>query len=383
MQVTMINGFTQFDALKGAWESAYAADPHATICVSWSWLRGWFEVTPHSWFVLAVRPNSYTPYVGFLPMAMASSDLLMGGTPLADYSGFVCPPEYESRALRTFAEYVGKKLKWDVFRLINGMDSRLEEFLGYFTARRFIREQSKLGSCPYIRLPGSWDQYLRECLGPKTSRDIRRSLKKIDASPDCHVTCAEKETLDYHIDTLLSHWHARWGMPDYYREGFRKVFHRTFMEGILWLSILWDGVKPIGAVAGFLERDKKTFTACITTSDVSYTQLRPGKAIYAYSIKYAIDNGCEVYDFTQGNEDYKFSFGAVERFSPSIIMTHRTLRIALREVRDRLESRPVIGRLARMIHIPQWMNHFHNRSHRPYNLPPPIRMSQQGHDDDP
>jgi CelD/BcsL family acetyltransferase involved in cellulose biosynthesis len=346
MQISLINNLQQFDSLKEAWETSYAADQNASICVSWPWLRGWFEVTPYSWFVLAVRQNSHSPFIGFLPLSMDSKNLLMGGTPLADYTGFVCPPEHESRAIKTWAEYIVKNLKWEVFHLTNVMDSRINVFLQHFGSQKFIQEQKKLRSCPYISLPGDWDQYLSECIGKKTSRDIRRSLKKIAESLDFKITHAEEHSLDSHVETLLNHWHARWGLQDCYKEGFRKVFHQCFKKGVLWLSILWDGAKPIGLLAGFFDRPKKTFTACITSSDLSYAQLRPGKTIYAYSIKYAIDHGCKVYDFTQGNEMYKFSFGAVERFSPSIILTrkaHKTVRLILKKVREKLRNIKKLG----------------------------------------
>ena len=69
MQVDCINDIDRFDELKAAWDTVYAADPHATIFVSWAWLRGWLEVTPYDWLVLAVRPDNASPYVAFLALS--------------------------------------------------------------------------------------------------------------------------------------------------------------------------------------------------------------------------------------------------------------------------------------------------------------------------
>jgi CelD/BcsL family acetyltransferase involved in cellulose biosynthesis len=148
-------------------------------------------------------------------------------------------------------------------------------------------------------------------------------MKKVAEVERYHITYAQADDLDCHVDTLLEQWQARWGCPDYYRDGLRGIFYRCFEEKRLWLSILWDGQKPIGALAAFLDPLKKTVTACITSSDRTYSQLRPGKVVYAYGIQYAIENGYHTFDFTRGNEDYKFSFGAVERFSPSIAIARK------------------------------------------------------------
>ena len=42
----------------------------------------------------------------------------------------------------------------------------------------------------------------------------------------------------------------------------------------------------------------------------AYAQLSPGWVLLAYIIQYAIAAGCRVFDFMQGNEEYKYRFGA-------------------------------------------------------------------------
>ena len=338
MLISRVDDLDQFDQLKESWSAAYAADPLATICVSWAWLRGWFAATPHKWFVLVARPDRSSSPVAFLPLALDGHRLLMGGNPLADYTGFVCSPQHEAEAVAGFAAYVKRQVRWEKLYLRNVLDKRIDRFVEHFAGSKFAVELKAQTSCPHVRLPDTWEQYLRECVGPTTSRDIKRSLKKIDDVERYRLTCAEVDTLDTHIETLLDHWHARWGCPDYYRDGFREIFRRSFEDHRLWLSILWDDTKPIGALAAFLDPMKKTMTACITSSDRTYAQLRPGKVVYAYAIRYAIEQGYQIFDFTRGNEDYKFSFGAVERFSPSLAIARQGLPVTARKFVRRLQS---------------------------------------------
>ena len=126
----------QFESLKEDWDAAYHADSHATVCMSWDWLRGWLEVTPNEWFVLALRPDEASSYVAFLPLATASGYLFMAGSPLADYTGFVCQPEYDARALEAWAKHIKEKLQWQTFVWTNSMDGRAEAFLRHFGGTR-------------------------------------------------------------------------------------------------------------------------------------------------------------------------------------------------------------------------------------------------------
>lgn len=339
MQINRIDDMNQFDALREAWDAAYVADPQATFFVSWVWLRGWFDATPDNWFVLALRPDTGSPYVAFFPLAMHSNQLLMGGNYLADYTGFVCSPEYEEEAIPAFATFVQKELKWDSFGMHDVLDSRLGVFLECFPSKKFNVQQAKITSCPYIRLPGNWDQYLQDFLGRRTRADVRSSLRKIEASDEFHFTHVGADNLENQVETLLSHWYSRWELPEHFQNGLRKIFYRCFENDCLWLSILWYGIRPIGMLSGFIDRQKKTFTACITSSDKSdkrYARIGPGKAVCVYSIRYAIENGCNIYDFTRGKEDYKLYLGSIERFAYNVSITRKSLRLTVRKLRRKI-----------------------------------------------
>lgn len=335
--ISRVDTLDQFDRLKESWSAAYATDPHATVFVSWAWLRGWFAATPYKWFVLVGRRNDNSSPVAFLPLALDGHRLLMGGNPLADYTGFVCASDHEDEAVAGFAAYIRRRVQWEKFYLRNVLDGRVDRFLEQFAGAKFSVEVKAQTSCPHVRLPDTWEQYLRETVGPTTARDIKRSLKKVGEVDRFRVTCAGVDDLDTHVETLLDHWQARWGCPDYYQDGFREIFRRSFEDNRLWLSILWDGPKPIGALSAFLDPVQKTMTACITSSDRTYAQLRPGKVVYAYAIRYAIEHGYRIFDFTRGNEDYKFSFGAVERFSPSIAIARTGFPVTARRFVRRLQ----------------------------------------------
>ena len=188
-------------------------------------------------------------------------------------------------------------------------------------------------------------------MGALTKRNLRRSFRMIQESNGFRVSHADGETLEQHMDALLTLWHNRWNMPGYYREGFRQVMRRRHAQGGLSLFVIWDGERPIGANAGFVERERGVFTGCVTASDHSYSSLSPGKTVFAYSIRHAIEQGCRVFDFNQGDQPYKLLFGAVVRHSPNFTLKRRTRLMALKEARDKVESLPGIGVLAKLTHL--------------------------------
>lgn len=172
MQVEIINSINQFDQLEKNWNNVYAEDPHSQIFLSWSWLRGWLEVINHKWFILAIKPKSDSAYVGFFPLAIRSLQwgnlnifniyraLQTCAHPVADYTGFICLPEYEEDALKNFASYIHHNLEWDVFHIKDIQDPRINVFVEHFSQSDFQNTTNPGATCPYIPLPDEWEQYL-------------------------------------------------------------------------------------------------------------------------------------------------------------------------------------------------------------------------------
>src|SRR4030095_8096301 len=98
----------EFEALRSPWDGVFASDPNASVFVSWAWLRGWFETSPHPWTVLAARSDAGGPWMGFIPVSFCGGaiyrfdrvrEIRMAGEPAADYTGFVCEPSVEKAVI--------------------------------------------------------------------------------------------------------------------------------------------------------------------------------------------------------------------------------------------------------------------------------------------
>ena len=186
----------------------------------------------------------------FFPLVIQKSSrgliktIHLGGFPLADYSGFICRPEYETEVSKSISTLIKDNLKWDRFRLDDIIGDRLELVSRFFPGDRYHFEQRYSTPCPYISLPGSFEEYL-ESLGRSTRRTIRRRKRDIQMVEGYRVSDASQDDLDLHIDIILKLWRDRWGLEP---EEFRSLFHRCFNNDCLWLRVLWLSDIPIAAL---------------------------------------------------------------------------------------------------------------------------------------
>lgn len=334
MEIRRINSIEEFDQLKTNWESVYAADPHAHIFVSWMWLRGWLAMAPYAWFVLALRPDKQSPYVAFFPLIMRGPriyqfrpirTLHMGGQPIATYTGFVCLPEYEEEALEAFAYHIQRQLGWDRFEMEAVLDPRLDAFLKCFPQEEFDIRRTYGMPGLYIPLPDTWDDYLQQFLGSGTRQSLKRRIRQVKRLDKFSTTQVQADNVEMNIELLLTLWQKRWG-PKPTARWRRRMLHYFFDNNNLWLTALWSGTIPIAALVALLDRQKKTFTYYISGFNERFAKISPGRVMVAHSIRCAIEDGFQVYDFLTGTADYKLSFGPKRRNTTNVVIMRRGLK---------------------------------------------------------
>src|SRR6185312_8650101 len=101
----------------------------------------------------------------------------------------------------------------------------------------------------------------------------------------------------------------------------RMMLRHAFEAGALYMPVLWQGERPIGALATLVDARKRAFLFYMAGRDQTYDGPQPGLALHAHSIRHAIRNGFVTYDFLRGTEPYKYSFGVEERRIKSFRVT--------------------------------------------------------------
>lgn len=337
MPIRCIDNFHELDNLQKNWNAVYSDDSHATIFVSWPWIRGWYEVMENKhWLVLAWQPYSETRYAAFLPLNITTRGkirLAMGGNPLAGYAGFVCSREHQDEALEDFAGFIQKELKWEEFELQKMLDYRLENFLNYFSSKTHTIHVSEHGVCPYISLPGTWDEYTRTYLSRnfrKQYNNRQRAIERLDGYRICDVT---QDNLEQQMDAFRWMWEMRWGeKSEETWKWFRSTCNYCLKNDSLYLTIIWDGKVPVAGSHGYLDEDHRVFYYNMAAFNRNYKKFSPGILLIAHCIRYSIENGYKIYDFLGGTETYKSRFGAIERSRKKAIVVRKGMGITAKKL---------------------------------------------------
>jgi CelD/BcsL family acetyltransferase involved in cellulose biosynthesis len=345
MRVDIIDSAKALAGLRAEWEAVYEADPEAQFFLSWTWMAGWLPSLNRPWFVLAARPEAEdSAYAAFFPLWIDTKErksggfynnLYMGGNYTADYTGFICRPEQEQRVLPAFADRL-RQLNWTNLRLefLRASERRTQLFLEAFPDREFsISEINRIGKdgidnslCPFASLPADWEAYLSDRLSANSRQKFRRLLRQIENSGEFRITHADRNTVGRDIDLLLGFWIARWApekgaQTDAIARNHRLMLQRAFEAGALFLPVLWQGERAIGALAILVDAAKRSFLFFMAGRDETFEGLPSGLALHAHSIRHAIHNGFILYDFLRGNEPYKRYFGVEERRVTSFVVT--------------------------------------------------------------
>ncbi len=347
MPVEVIDSLERLAAVRPEWEAVYDADPEGHYFLSWTWLSKWLARFPDQWSILAVRPEAGAPYVAFLPLRtriMSSRGgepvnvINMAGNYGADYSGILCKAGYEEQAIPALAGHV-RTLHWANLRLENfrASERRLQLFMQAFPQEIFPRVELNVtnkdgvnnGICPFVTLPTDWDAYLETQVSSNTRQKIRRFLRQVENSAEFRITHSQPDTIEQDIEILLRFWGEMWGerkgkrLANIVRSN-RTMLRHAFATGTLFLPILWQGDRPLCALAFFVDVRKRAFLFLIGSRDESFRgPPAPGLVLHAYSIRYAIAQGITTYDFLRGNEPYKYSFGSQEMHLSNVALTTR------------------------------------------------------------
>jgi GNAT acetyltransferase-like protein len=351
MDVDIIDTEKGFAQLRDRWDAVHVLDQQADYFLSWRWLREVLRANPGRWQILAARENQCgSEYVGFLPLRVSTrrsrsrgeleTELEAAGRlSWAQYTGFVCHPDWERPAIAAIAEAV-RQCPWGYFSLTNCSAStdRLDLFLEAFDAgdydvtwaEKFINKgvvDSLL--CPYVELPADYEAWLQG-LSTNTRQKIRRFSRRLEAAQDLRISITPPAESSDRLEQMFELWLRKWepvrGAEDARSttEKYQEVLSQSHACQALFLPALWQGETMLGALATIVDRHKRWMYFIAAGRDEESTDPAIGLLLHAFSIRWGIENGIRVYDLCHGNEAYKYSLGAIDRRIRSLEIRRRS-----------------------------------------------------------
>ena len=247
--------------------------------------------------------------------------MFLGSTEISDYLDVIASPQFLSPFLGALLEFLDNQhdIAWRVLDWYNILESSptLPALKSMTEGCSWKYVQQTLQHCPYIPLAGDWDAYLTG-IDKKQRHEIRRKMRRAEANanPLRWYLADDPANLDFEIEAFFDLMaqdaeKARF-LTDQMRSQLRATLYAAAQSGWLQLAFIEvDGQKA----AGYLNFDYAGRIWVYNSGlNFEYRELSPGWVLLAHLLRWANENQRTAFDFMRGDEDYKYRFGAVDRF---------------------------------------------------------------------
>lgn len=319
---------TAADEWVSRWNALAGELPFRTFAWAQTWWRHYREPNSALW-MLAVL-DEHDELVGIAPWYLQHTKaqgrivrFLGSGEVCSDYLTILAEPELATAVSRALADWLAGEgaSQWDLLDL-NGVEAddaavlSLRERLAEHGHRVDIRLDE---SCWRAELPSDWNQFLATL--SKSRRERTRALLRrgVDTGRARVHRVTNQQELDQAFEVLIDLHQKRRNSLDQsgcFSSTRFTAFHRDVAGRFLALGQLrmqWielDG-RPVAAEYSFV--GGATVYYYQGGFEPELADERPGWLSFAISLRGAIEEGYQAYDFLRGDEPYKASWGATQR----------------------------------------------------------------------
>jgi CelD/BcsL family acetyltransferase involved in cellulose biosynthesis len=340
MQFQAIRTLAEMENLADEWNEFLHHSASDVPFLRHEYLKTWFQTLGggewlHGELYIVTARDEQGRLAGIAPLFFTTNRegepalMLLGSIEISDYLDLI----YRPADLRPFLEGLLDHLAgpqapaWRALDWWNFLDaSATPAALQEAAARRgWAFSQEPLQHCPYIPLPGDWEQYLAGQVDKKQRHEIRRKMRRLESNelPTRWYIVEDESTLDAEIEAFLTLMaydanKAKF-LTDKMRLQMRLGAWAAWKAGYLQLAFLEVG----GAkAAGYINFDYGNHIWVYNSGlNFDFYPLSPGWVLLGYLLQWANERGRAVFDFLRGEEDYKYKFGGIDR---------RVLRVVVR-----------------------------------------------------
>lgn len=338
MNLKVFTDDSGFTALQQEWNALLARSRFSTLFSTWEWQTTWWRCLGEGdLYLLAWTADDRL--IAIAPLYLSQDDdglrsfHLVGCVEVSDYLDLIVETGFEDAVYDSLLDWLTGDASpdWDKIRLCNLPEASLiHRRLPELAASRGLEAVTSLEDvCPVILLPATFDAYLQENLSKKQRHEVRRKLRRMDEEAVARWYVADstsdlsQETAAFiHLHRLSKEEKHSFMTPEM-ESFFREVIGVMHQAGWLYLAFIEVNGARAAAMLGFVH-EGRLLVYNSGYDPASYAELSPGIVLTTYIIEDAIRRGLTVFDFLQGNEIYKYRFGAQDTaiYSTVIRRTH-------------------------------------------------------------
>ena len=333
MDFSLHRNFAELELLAADWNSLLAESVVHVPFLRHEYLRTWWETRgggewPESELAVAIARQD-GQLVGIAPLFSAHdrnglpSLLLMGSIEISDYLDLIVRPAHLSAFVSGLFDFLARPAPdlpaWHSLDWHNLLETSatLPVLKAEAKKRGWAFLQEKAYHAPSIPLVGDFEIYLSG-IDKKQRHEIRRKMRRAEQSGDnIHwYIVTDPASLDDEVDAFLSLMAEEPEKAKFLTKLMRRQMHLScraaFEAGWLQLAFLEaNGQKA----AGYLNFDYLNRIWVYNSGiDRKFMELSPGWVLLGYLLQWAIENKRSEFDFMRGNEQYKYRFGAVDKY---------------------------------------------------------------------
>lgn len=327
MHLSVHRNDSDFAALRREWNPLLARSGFDNLFQTWEWQTTWWRhLGSGDLWLLAWRDDSGA-LVGLAPLYLEVAKSgerrlsLIGCLEVSDYLDVIAAAGQEAEVCAALLDWLGsdKAPGWDVVDLCNLPEvSPTHRLLPELAAAHGLAVTvTQEDVCPVITLPATWDDYLA-MLDKKQRHEVRRKMRRAEEAGEVSYTIvARSPNLGAEMDDFVSLHRLSQPDKDRFMEPRMEAFFHAAAQSMAeagWLQLWFLLVNGQKAATMLCFDYADTILVYNSGFDPErYSIFSPGIVLLAYCIRHAIEGlGRSRFDFLQGNEVYKYRFGARE-----------------------------------------------------------------------
>lgn len=316
-----------FESLESIWNPLLQSSEADTFFLSWEYQSQWWKTFGDQFEmrILVATDLRSNQIVGIAPLMTgfghttarkALRHLSFIGQlseTSTDYGDFIIRMGREEEVMAEFVKVMGIEMAedWSLLYLptVRRDSSCIKHMLnlleGMGMAPNAIHDQPSY----YARIAPDWETYLNS-LGSKARRNIRRSIRKLEANYEVEVlTAGSSVGLDEALDWTIQLNQNRWGAEgeSFHTPAFNQ-FHRDLAQTLLQSDQLGLKVLRLDGKLAAVQYDFIYGANALGFQagwEPDFADLRVSAALQAYAIQDYLEQGVTEYDFLPGDSFYK------------------------------------------------------------------------------
>ncbi len=313
-----------FDSLAVEWDSLLSSDNSLNFFMRTDWQRTWWKHLQRGELAVAVARDDQGVLRGVAPWFIETGPdnrrviHTIGCADITDYVDWIYAPGSERAVIEALWSLLTapNALTWDALHLCNVPESSLTlKILPELSKHDGFKASVELEDvCPVVPLPVSYEAYL-ESLDKKQRHELRRKRRRAEEHPVSWYVVGPEHNLEEEIEAFLELMAL--STPEKsgflsvrgHRDFFREIGPILFRQGMLDLSFLVADGSRVAAMWNFAYGDRMMlYNSGIRSQE--FMALSPGIVLLTFNIEHSIASGYTLYDFLQGDEEYKYRMGA-------------------------------------------------------------------------